>query len=166
VLLKQKYHWATRGPVRPVITKFTIEIDISATMPGIIHKRVLFTGFQSNISIPPEFRERFGSAEEIRAKLDADHTRIQRAGITCIELQLDPLDQEKGLKDLEVLLREEKYDAIGIGAGVRLNPEHTVLFETMVNMCIRIAPSIPLLFNDRPGGSAETLERVFGVHIP
>ncbi|KAI1168567.1 hypothetical protein F5B18DRAFT_595644 [Nemania serpens] len=135
-------------------------------MVGIIHNKVLLVGFQSNISIPQYFRERFGTAEEIRAQLDADHGRIQRAGITPIEFQLNPLEQEKGLQDLEGLLREGNYDAIGIGAGVRLHPEYTSLFEAIVNACRTIAPSVPLLFNDGPGGSAATIERVFGVHIP
>lgn len=127
-------------------------------MVGIIHNQVLLIGFQSNISIPQYFRKLFGTAEEIRARLDADHGRIQRAGITPIEFQLNPLEQEKGLKDLEGLLRERDYDAIGIGAGVRLHPEYTSLFETIVNMCRTIAPSAPLLFNDGPGGSTATSE--------
>ncbi|KAI3337015.1 hypothetical protein HD806DRAFT_475415 [Xylariaceae sp. AK1471] len=135
-------------------------------MPDILHKKVLLIGFQPDISISPYFRGLFGTAEEIGAKLDADHARIQRAGITPIVFLLNQLEKEKGLKDLEVLLREGKYDAIGIGAGVRLNVEHTALFETMVNMCRTITPSVPLMFNDGPGGSAETLERVLGVHIP
>jgi hypothetical protein len=135
-------------------------------MPGLIYNKVLLIGFQPDITVSSQFRDLFGTAQEIGAKLDADHARIQRAGITPIVFLLNQLEQEKGLKDLEVLLREGKYDAIGIGAGVRLNPEHTALFETMVNMCRTIAPSVPLLFNDRPGGSAETLERVLGVQIP
>ncbi|KAI1109978.1 hypothetical protein F5Y14DRAFT_430492 [Nemania sp. NC0429] len=135
-------------------------------MAGIIHKKVLLIGFQSNISIPQYFRELFGTAEEIRAKVDADHERIQHAGITPIELRLNPLEKEKGLQDLEGLLREGNYDAIGIGAGVRLHPEYTSLFETIVNMCRTIAPSVPVLFNDGPGGSAVTIERLFGIHIP
>ncbi|KAI0539841.1 hypothetical protein GGR58DRAFT_462979 [Xylaria digitata] len=123
-------------------------------------------GFQSTVSLPQHFRELFGTAEEIGAKLDADHARIKRAGITPIGVLLNPLEQEKDLKDVEALLREGNYDAIGIGAGVRFHPDYTVLFETIVNMCRTIAPSVPLLFNNGPGGSSETIERVLGVHIP
>ncbi|KAI0405341.1 hypothetical protein F4802DRAFT_562738 [Xylaria palmicola] len=134
-------------------------------MPAIVHNRILIIGFQSDISIPQYFRELFGTSEEIRAKLDADHARIQRAGIQPVVFHLDPLEKEKGLRRLEALLQEGQYDAIGIGAGVRLHPEYTSLFETIVNMCVAAAPGVPLLFNDGPGASAETIERVFGVHI-
>ncbi|KAI0455685.1 hypothetical protein F5B21DRAFT_471285 [Xylaria acuta] len=135
-------------------------------MSGIIHNKVFLVGFVSNVSLPPYFRDLFGTAEEIRAKLDADHDRIQRAGITPVSFELNPLEIEKGLTDLGALLREGKYDAIGIGAGVRLNPDYSALFETIVNLCRTIAPSVPLMFNNGPGGSVETLERVLGVHIP
>jgi hypothetical protein len=135
-------------------------------MPASHERKILLTGFRPDINISRELQERFGTAEEIATKLDADHARIQRAGITPIVLHLDPKELEKGLHNLESLLRQEKYEAIGIGAGVRFNGEHTVLFETMVNMCRTIAPNVPLMFNDGPGGSAETVQRVLGVHIP
>ncbi|KAI0118939.1 hypothetical protein GGR51DRAFT_139136 [Nemania sp. FL0031] len=135
-------------------------------MAGITHNRVLLIGFQSTISMPQYFRELFGTTDEIRAKLAIDKARIQRAGITPVMFLLNPLEQEKGLKDLEGLIREGNYDAIGIGAGVRLQPEYTGLFETIVNMCRKIQPTVPLMFNDGPDGSATTIERVLGVHIP
>ncbi|RWA07906.1 hypothetical protein EKO27_g7214 [Xylaria grammica] len=86
-------------------------------MSSIVHNKVLLMGFQSTIPLPQHFRELFGTAEGISAKLDADHARISRAGITPLTYLLNPLEQEKGLKDIEVLLREGNYDAIGIGAG-------------------------------------------------
>ncbi|KAI3343402.1 hypothetical protein F4824DRAFT_439799 [Ustulina deusta] len=135
-------------------------------MPGIVHNKVLLMGFQSNVLLPPHFRELFGTAEEIGAKIHDDHARIQRAGITLVPYLINPLEQEKGLQDVELLLREGGYNAIGIGAGVRLNPAYTALFERIVNMCIAIAPGVPFLFNDGPGGSSKTIERVLGVHIP
>ncbi|KAI0481656.1 hypothetical protein F4859DRAFT_475514 [Xylaria cf. heliscus] len=135
-------------------------------MPGVTHKKVLLIGFQSNVSLPPYFRSLFGTAEEIRAKLNADHDRIQRAGITPVSFELNPQEKEKGLADLGALLREGKYDAIGIGAGVRLHPDYTTLFETIVNLCRTTSPSVPLMFNNGPDGSTQTLERVLGVRIP
>ncbi|KAJ8123703.1 hypothetical protein ONZ43_g405 [Nemania bipapillata] len=127
-------------------------------MSNMIHKSVLLIGYRSSIPMPQYFRERFGTPEEIRAKLAHDQHRIQRAGITSVMYQLNELDQEKGLRELEGLLRKGNYDAIGIGAGVRLHPDYTALFETIVNMCRTIAPSAPLMFNDGPDGSADTSE--------
>ncbi|KAI1351697.1 hypothetical protein F5Y01DRAFT_282367 [Xylaria sp. FL0043] len=127
-------------------------------MPGITHNKVLLMGFVPGVSLPPHFREMFGTAEEIGAKIQADHSRIQRAGITPVTYLIDPQEQEKAFKDIEVLLREGGYDAIGIGAGVRLNPTHTAMFERIVNMCGTIAPGVPLMFNDGPDGTSKTGE--------
>ncbi|KAI0395335.1 hypothetical protein F5Y17DRAFT_423923 [Xylariaceae sp. FL0594] len=128
--------------------------------------KVLLIGFKPDITISRELQGRFGTASEIAAKLDADHARIQRAGIAPVVFRLDPREQEKGLQALRSLLGEERYEAIGIGAGVRFIPEHTALFETIVNLCIAMAPGVPLMFNDGPGGNAETVQRVLGVQIP
>ncbi|KAI1281416.1 hypothetical protein F5Y07DRAFT_296020 [Xylaria sp. FL0933] len=127
-------------------------------MPGITHNKVLLMGFVPGVSLPPHFREMFGTAGEIGAKIQADHARIQRAGITPVTYLIDPQEQEKAFKEIEVLLREGGYDAIGIGAGVRLNPTHTAMFERIVNMCGTIAPGVPLMFNDGPDGSSKTGE--------
>ncbi|KAI1426696.1 hypothetical protein F5Y12DRAFT_712847 [Xylaria sp. FL1777] len=135
-------------------------------MSAVVHNKVLLMGFQSDVPLPQHFREMFGTVEEIGAKIQADHARIQRAGVTTVAYLLNSQEQEKGLKDIEVLLREGGYDAIGIGAGVRLNPAHTAVFERLVNMCVAIAPGVPLMFNDGPDGSSKTVERVLGVHIP
>lgn len=135
-------------------------------MPGLTHHRILLIGFVSNVSLPPYFRQLFGTAEEIRSKLAADHARIQRAGITTVVFHADPLEQEKGLLELEKLLREGGYDAISIGAGVRIHPDHTALFETLVNMCGRITPGVPLMFNDGPDGTTKTSKSYIPRYIP
>ncbi|KAI0971706.1 hypothetical protein F4678DRAFT_431621 [Xylaria arbuscula] len=135
-------------------------------MPRLIHNKVLLVGFISDVSLPQYFRELFGTAEEIGAKIHADHARIQRAGITPVTYLLDPREQEKGLKDIELLLRQGGFDAIGIGAGVRLHPEHTAVFERIVNISAALAPGVPFMFNDGPDGTSKTIERVLGVHIP
>ncbi|KAI8634922.1 hypothetical protein F5Y19DRAFT_410867 [Xylariaceae sp. FL1651] len=134
-------------------------------MSSLLHKEILLIGLRSDSSLPPYFRDFFGTPEEIDSKLDADHARIKRAGFIPVVLLIDSQEQEKGLNDLEAHLHRGKYDAIGIGAGLRVIPQYTGLFETMVNMCRTIAPSIPLMFNDGPGSSTESLERVLGVRI-
>ncbi|KAI0527859.1 hypothetical protein F5B22DRAFT_7512 [Xylaria bambusicola] len=127
-------------------------------MPDIVHKKLLLTGFQPNVPLPQPFREHYGTEEEIGAKIRNDHARIQRAGITPVACLLDSQEIEKSLKEMEELLREGGYDAIGIGAGVRIVPAHLALFERMVNMCITLAPGVPLFFNDGPGGNTAASE--------
>jgi hypothetical protein len=54
----------------------------------------------------------------------------------------------------------ENFDCIMIGAGVRLVPQHTVLFEKIINAVHQKAPpSSKICFNTNPGDSAEAVLR-------
>lgn len=57
-------------------------------------------------------------------------------------------------------LSRENFDCIMIGAGVRLVPQHTVLFEKIINAVHQKAPpSSKICFNTNPGDSAEAVLR-------
>lgn len=57
-------------------------------------------------------------------------------------------------------LSREDFDCIMIGAGVRLVPQHTVLFEKIINAVHQKAPpSSKICFNTNPGDSAEAVLR-------
>jgi hypothetical protein len=57
-------------------------------------------------------------------------------------------------------LSRENFDYIMIGAGVRLVPQHTVLFEKIINSVHQKAPpSSKICFNTNPGDSAEAVLR-------
>jgi hypothetical protein len=57
-------------------------------------------------------------------------------------------------------LSRENFDCIMIGAGVRLVPQHTVLFEKIINSVHQKAPpSSRICFNTNPGDSAEAVLR-------
>jgi hypothetical protein len=57
-------------------------------------------------------------------------------------------------------LSRENFDCIMIGAGVRLLPQHTVLFEKIINAVHQKAPpSSKICFNTNPGDSAEAVLR-------
>lgn len=57
-------------------------------------------------------------------------------------------------------LSGENFDCIMIGAGVRLVPQHTVLFEKIINAVHQKAPpSSKICFNTNPGDSAEAVLR-------
>ncbi|MFF2024807.1 hypothetical protein ACFVW2_23755 [Streptomyces sp. NPDC058171] len=46
-----------------------------------------------------------------------------------------------------------------IGAGVRALPEHTLLFERLVNVLTEAAPGIRLCFNTAPENTVDALDR-------
>jgi hypothetical protein len=57
-------------------------------------------------------------------------------------------------------LSRENFDCIMIGAGVRLMPQHTVLFEKIINAVHQNAPpSSKICFNTNPGDTAEAVLR-------
>jgi hypothetical protein len=57
-------------------------------------------------------------------------------------------------------LSRENFDCIMIGAGVRLLPQHTFLFEKIINAIHQKAPpSSKISFNTNPGDTAEAVLR-------
>jgi hypothetical protein len=57
-------------------------------------------------------------------------------------------------------LSRENFDCIMIGAGVRLVPQHTVLFEKIINAVHqKAAPSSKICFNTDPGDTVEAVIR-------
>ena len=57
-------------------------------------------------------------------------------------------------------LSRENFECIMIGAGVRILPQHTVLFEKIINAVHQKAPpSSKICFNTNPGDSAEAVLR-------
>lgn len=46
-----------------------------------------------------------------------------------------------------------------IGGGVRMLPEHTLLFERLVNVLLEASPGIRLCFNSSPETTIDALRR-------
>ncbi|KAI2637514.1 hypothetical protein GGS21DRAFT_511884 [Xylaria nigripes] len=70
-------------------------------MAANTHNKALLMGFVADVAVPPSFRERYGTPEDIQAKLEADYARIRRAGITPVIFLFDTVKQEKALQDFE-----------------------------------------------------------------
>ncbi len=56
-------------------------------------------------------------------------------------------------------LRQQRFDCIMIGAGVRTNPSNFLLFEKLVNVVHEHAPQAKLCFNQLPADIAEAVKR-------
>ena len=58
------------------------------------------------------------------------------------------------------VLSREKFDCIMVGAGVRILPQHTVLFEKIINAIHQKAPpSTKICFNTNPSDTVEAVLR-------
>ena len=60
---------------------------------------------------------------------------------------------------LEKQLRNTQYDCVVIGGGLRIPPKGLALFETVVNVIHRAAPTSAIAFNTRPEDTADAAAR-------
>jgi hypothetical protein len=56
-------------------------------------------------------------------------------------------------------LSRKTFDCVLIGAGVRLDPEHFLLFEKLINVVHEHAPTARICFNTNPGDTAAAVMR-------
>ena len=53
----------------------------------------------------------------------------------------------------------EHVGCVVIGAGLRLPPEHLVLFEAILNIVHRLAPTARIAFNSNPADTLDAIRR-------
>jgi DNA-binding LacI/PurR family transcriptional regulator len=56
-------------------------------------------------------------------------------------------------------LQQQRFDCVLIGAGVRANPSHFLLFEKLINVVHAHAPQAKLCFNMMPSDTAAAVKR-------
>lgn len=56
-------------------------------------------------------------------------------------------------------LGAKDYDCVVIGAGVRKDDDHFLLFEKLVNVLHELAPNAKIAFNTNPSDTAEAVKR-------
>jgi hypothetical protein len=67
-------------------------------------------------------------------------------------------DETAGI-ELERQLASATYDCVVIGAGVRNPPKSLLLFEVLINVVHKSAPSASIAFNTRPQDTADAAAR-------
>jgi hypothetical protein len=99
------------------------------------------------------------NAEKVQAGLDRDDVEMRALGFEVDHCAVDyGATAETMLRDC---LRNNTYDCIMVGAGVRLFPKNTALFEKLVNIVHEYAPKAKLCFNTGPTDSAAAVQRWF-----
>ncbi|MEM0911876.1 MAG: SGNH/GDSL hydrolase family protein [Pseudomonadota bacterium] len=66
---------------------------------------------------------------------------------------------ETAEKQVVDALNKEQPDIVLIGAGVRTDPDHFLLFEQLINVIHAKAPSAKIAFNTLPYDSLESVKR-------
>ncbi|WP_328333581.1 hypothetical protein [Streptomyces sp. NBC_00455] len=96
-------------------------------------------------------------AEVVRAGVAAERARLKELGFTVDACLLDHGGTAEAV--YRAALSRKVYDIVMIGAGVRLDPALTHLFEVMVDTTRELAPGAKLCFNVSPSTTAEAVQR-------
>ena len=106
----------------------------------------------SDPALPPGL-----DASKIHAGIAAGMTQIAERGWNA-ELCLVRPD-ESASQTVERKLAAARYDCVVIGGGIRIPPKSLLLFETLVNVIHKSAPSAAIAFNTKPEDTAAAAAR-------
>lgn len=96
-------------------------------------------------------------AETVRVGVAAERVRMEELGF-AVDLCL--LDYGRTAEAVyRAVLSEKDYDLVVIGAGIRLDPVLTPLFEILVDATRELAPGARLCFNVSPWTTVEAVQR-------
>ncbi|MGY4103175.1 hypothetical protein ACW2Q0_26990 [Nocardia sp. R16R-3T] len=95
---------------------------------------------------------------QLTARIDAANAALQNSefDLTPCMVRASPAEAETEIRDL---LANQSFDLVMVGGAVRAFPEHTLLFERLVNVIVDAAPGIRFCFNTSPETSLDALRR-------
>lgn len=118
-------------------------------------KRVLLIGIDPalvNFSRPQE-----RNADTVRAAGNAAQEQLSALGYEVQNCLVD-LGENAEAVVLQALTQHQ-FACIMIGAGIRALPQHTLLFERIINVIHEHAPGTKLCFNSNPNDTADAVLR-------
>ena len=123
-------------------------------------KRVLMVGLDPDFIdfSTPQIAATGVTAEKIRAGLEGDGELLKGIGYAADVLWVD--DGKTAELTLRERLQAMQYDCVMIGAGLRTLPPYALLFEVLVNVVHKAAPSAKFAFNTSPADTAAAVQRV------
>ena len=119
-------------------------------------KKVLSIGIDPKlIRHPPGW-----DANKVQTALEDANKRLTELGYEVQGCLVDLGETAESV--VSDILSREKFDCIMIGAGIRILPEHTILFEKLINTIHQKASppsSSKICFNTNPGDTVEAILR-------
>eukprot|EP00808_Paulinella_micropora_P031465 g62317.t1 len=97
--------------------------------------------------------------EKLRAAWMAAQEVLGDHGIDCTHIMIDRGETAANVLTEAIKKGEGKFDCVMIGAGVRMDPELTPLFETLINIVAEQAPKAKLAFNSSPFDTVDAVLR-------
>jgi hypothetical protein len=96
--------------------------------------------------------------ETLTARIADGDAALHEAGFDIVPCQV-PADPDEAEKKVRECVAANPIRVAMIGAGLRVAPEHTELFERLVNLLIRLVPGITFCFNTSPETTIDALRR-------
>lgn len=124
--------------------------------------KVLQTGLDPDLIdfSRPGFTQFTGISRELLHKANEDNvTALRTAGFDVDNVLID--FGETAVDVIRDAIRRTRYDAVLIGAGVRLVAGNTELFESLVNLVHTELPSARFVFNCAPDSTPSDIYRWF-----
>jgi hypothetical protein len=121
-------------------------------------KKVLLIGIDPKF-IDPNLSTATGwDANRVRAAAQDTNKRLMDLGYEVQGCLVDLGETAESV--VSDTLSREKFDCIMVGAGIRALPQHTLLFEKIINTIHQKAPSSSkICFNTNPGDTVEAVLR-------
>jgi DNA-binding LacI/PurR family transcriptional regulator len=96
-------------------------------------------------------------ATKVFAGLKSSEDELTRLGYSVDMCLTDFGDTAEAV--VQRALQQQRFDCVLIGAGVRANPSHFLLFEKLINVVHAHAPQAKLCFNTMPSDTAAAVKR-------
>ncbi|MFK7861779.1 MAG: hypothetical protein AB8B64_23385 [Granulosicoccus sp.] len=97
------------------------------------------------------------TAEKLEGALKADEKRLNELGYDASIGFI--VNTDSATDQLVDTLKETQFDVVMIGAGVRKDDEHFLVFEKLVNVVHEFAPQARIAFNTGPTDSDSAVQR-------
>ncbi|MFI6624650.1 hypothetical protein [Streptomyces sp. NPDC050528] len=120
--------------------------------------KVLSIGLHPSAPDYSRMLDGFDNEAILTARIEAGIAALRKAGFDAVPCLIDT-SPDRAEAIVRELLQKHAFGLTGIGGGVRMVPENTLLFERLVSLLTEEAPGIRLCFNASPENTVEALSR-------
>ena len=96
--------------------------------------------------------------ESLTARIELGNAMLRDAGFDVVQCLVDT-SPDAAEEFVRAQFESSSFGLAMIGGGLRMIPEHTLLFERIVNVLHTVSPGIRLCFNTAPDNTVDALRR-------